>query len=350
MTVWYATREQVKASVDVKNSLRANASIDRAIADASRSADRLCRRIFYPRLDTRRWYPSGAVFSGSRQVDDDSPTPGVLWLGGESEIIELVSFTDGGQPVDLADVFLFPETGPPYTRIEHSPVAALNTTATAWFGYGDDQEPAGLVATVGGISSLDVQMAVTDGSVVGVGALLSCGDERMIVTEKRATATGLTLAADVVGQMNAITLTLSGTTAAPEPGEMILIGGERMLVQDRIGTAVYVTRQVDGTVLAAHLTGAAVHAYRTLTVTRGQVGTTAAIHLQGAELTAYVPHPSLNSYVVAEALNQVAQENSAYARVIGSGDNQREARGAGLKDKRDRVRRELGRRVRMGAI
>lgn len=348
--VWYATREQVKASVDVKNSLRANAQIDRAVADASRSADRLCRRVFYPRLATRRWYPAGAPVSGVRWYDDDSLTPGVRWLGGDSELISLTEFTAGGQVVDLAEVFLLPDTGPPYTHIEYSAGTAQDITATGWFGYADDQQLVGTVATPAGISSLDTRIDVTDGSTIGVGTLLACDTERMIVTEKRTLSTGLTLATDLGDQMKNVTITLSGTVLAPEPGEMILIDGERMLVQDRIGTAVYVTRAVDGTVLTGHASGAAVYAYRTLVVDRHAVGTTAIIHPEGAELTAYVPHPTLTSYVVAEALNQVAQESSAYARVIGSGDNQREARGSGIKDKRTRLRTELGRRVRMGAV
>jgi hypothetical protein len=121
-------------------------------------------------------------------------------------------------------------------------------------------------------------------------------------------------------------------------------------VQETIGTTCYVTRQVDGTVLAAHTAGTSVYTYRTLVVSRGAVGTTAAAHALNAVTTCYVPPSPVTGLVVAEALNQVAQENSAYARVIGSGDGQREARGAGLKDKRDQVRKLYGRMVRMGAV
>lgn len=338
--VWYATREQVKASVDVKNSLRANAQIDRAIADASRSADRICRRTFYPRYATRVW----------RVPSADSPTPGVLWLGGQSELIELTTVTVAGQNIDPSTVTLRPDTGPPHTWLEHANTGASAISITGKLGFGDDQTPAGIIGTPGGISSMDVLLDVADGSRVGVGQLLACDTERMIVTDKNTLTTGLTITADLGDKMNAVTVALSGTALAPNPGEMILVDGERMLVQDRTGTTAYVTRAVDGTVLAAHTAGATIYAYRTLTVERGAVGTTAIIQPQGAELTAYVPHPSLTSYVVAEALNQVAQENSAYARVIGSGEGQREARGAGIKDKRTRLRSELGRRVRMGAV
>lgn len=340
MGVWYATREQVKASVDIKNSLRANAQIDRIIADASRSADLLCRRTFYPRFETRRW----------RSPTEDSPTPGVLWLGGQSEIIELLSIDDAGHALDLADVRLDPETGPPYTRLCFSDGRTGAGTYRAKLGYGDDQTPVGTVASPGGISSFDTTVLVADGSLIGVGALLACDTERMTVVDRRPADTGLTITTTIADKMNIISINLSSATAAPNPGEMILIDGERMLVQDRTGTTCFVNRAVDGTVLAEHTAGAAVYAYRSLTVRRGEVGTTAVIQPQGSELTAYVPHPTLSSYVVAETLNQLAQENSAYARVIGSGENQREARGSGIKDKRDRLRRDLGRRVRMGAI
>lgn len=350
--VWYATREQVKAAVDVKNSVRANAQIDRAIADASRSADRLCRRIFYPRLATRAWdWP-----------DEDRPTPWRLWLGGRSEIISLIGFTVGGTALDLTHVLLYPSGGPPYTHLEldrTSPVTSFggasavqqNLAATAWYGYSDGQEPADAIVTAGGINPAATVLDVSDGSLVEIGHLLTCGTERMIVTGRQAVTTGLTVAGTgLTDKMNSVTLTLSSTPGAPNPGEMILIDGERMLVADRIGTTAYVQRAVDGTVLAAHTVGATVYAYRSLTIERGAVGTTAATHAQGTVLTRWRPPEGVNGYTVAAALNQIAQENSAYARVIGSGEGQREARGAGLAAKRDQLRTEYGRRVRMGAI
>lgn len=349
--VWYATREQVKASVEVSNSYRANRLIDRALADASDSADRLCRRVFYPRYAERKFdWPN-----------EDSPTPGRLWLGGQSELLELTYLESGGSVISLANVLLYPTSGPPYDRIE------LDQSASATFESGPTTQQTGLfrgllgsapdrqvdVASVsaGGIGSADTTISVTDGSLIGVGSLLKIETERLIVTERMPLAAPGTLAAPgLTAEQRSITVPLSSATLAPEPGETILIDGERMMVQDRTGTNVYVTRAVDGSVLAAHTAGAAVYTYRSLRVTRGAVGTTAAAHTADTTITAYEPPSSVNGLVVAEALNQVAQENAAYARVIGSGENQREARGAGLADKRKRVRTELGRRVRMGAV
>lgn len=338
------------AAVDVKNSVRANEQIDRAIRDGSRSAEKLCRRTFYPRLGTLTFdWP-----------DDDRPASGVLWLGGNAEFIELLELSTGGDVLDLTGVKIYPASGPPFTHIEldrstslafgGGPTPQQDIGMRALLGWSDDQTTAGTIATPTGIGMLDDRLDVTDGSLVGVGSLLSCGAERMLVTERRTLTTGLTSTAALTGQMNAVTITLSGTALAPEPGEMILIDGERMLVQDRVGTALYVTRAVNGSVLATHAIGAAIYAYRTLVVERGMCGTTAATHAAGAALTSYVPPAAIEGLVVAEALNQIAQENTAYARVIGSGEGQREARGAGLAGKRKRVRTEFGRRVRMGAI
>jgi len=348
--VVYTTRERVKAAVDVKNSVRANEAIDRAIRDGSRSVERLCRRTFYPRIATRTF----------DALSEDRPTTGVLYLGGDTELIELLTLSTGGSSISLADVKLYPSGGMPYTRLELSrasantafgggPTTQQDISMRALFGWADDQAPAGDVGAAG-ITSFATTLDVTDGSLIGVGSLLTIDSERLLVTERRTLSTGLTSTAVLTDKMNAVTVTLSGTTAAPEPGEMILIDGERMLVQDRVGTALYVTRAIDGSVLAAHAIGAAVYAYRTLVVERGMCGTTAAIHLAGADITTYVPPAPIEGLVVAEALNQIAQENSAYARVIGAGEGQREARGAGLADKRKRVRTEFGRRVRMGAI
>lgn len=347
--VWYAEREQVKAAVEVKNAARANAQIDRIIGESSRSVDKLCRRIFYPRLDTRTFdWPH-----------IDRPTPGRLWLGGKSELIELLTLSSGGTAIDVDDVLLYPTSGPPYTRIEldQASSAAFGDGATpqqtismyGLLGHTDDADLVGALAE--DLTSSETAVDVADSSIIGVGALLRCGDERMIVTEKTPLDTAVDVTAPgMAAQMNAITVPMSSSVGAPTPGEMIIIDGERMLVVDVVGTNAYVQRAVDGSVLAAHTAGTSIYAYRTLTVTRGAVGTTKATHLTGATLTRWVPPDGVNGLVIAKSLTQLAQENSAYARVIGSGEGQREARGAGLKDKIAEVRREYGRRVRMGAI
>jgi hypothetical protein len=110
-----------------------------------------------------------------------------------------------------------------------------------------------------------------------------------------------------------------------------------------------VRRAVDGSVLTAHDTGASIYVYREVTLRRGVAGTTAAAHDLGALLDVWVPPGPLEGLCVAASLVQIANENSAYARVVGSGEGQREARGAGLAKRWADVKRTFGRRVRMGA-
>lgn len=347
----YTTREAVKAAVDVKNSARANAQIDRLIAESSRSVDELCHRRFSPRIATLSldW------------PDPDSPTSWRYWLDGDQEIAELLEVTTGGVALDLASVLLYPDSGPPYGRIEYdrSGAAGFESGATA-------QRSLVLRALLSGApvvewisgalgEDLDVSETAVDvnaatSTAVGVGSVLRIDDERMTVTERSALSTGLTLSAAMTNEMKSTAVALSGSTGAPVPGEMIVIDGERMLVTDLLGTTAYVTRAVDGTVLAAHSIGATVYAYRTLTVQRGALGTTAAVHTSGAAIRRWVPHGQVEGLTIAKTLNSLAQENSGYARVVGQGDGQREARGAGLAAKTREVYDALARKGRTGAV
>jgi hypothetical protein len=201
------------------------------------------------------------------------------------------------------------------------------------------------------LDSSETGIDVTDSSIIGVGHTLRIGTERMMVTEKVALDTGINLAAPgMTAEMRGVAVPLSTATGAPQPGEMINIDGERMLVTESIGTTAYVARAVDGTVLAAHTAGADIYAYRTLTVRRGVLGTTAAAHTTGAAINRWVPDGPIEALNVAETLTLLAQENSAYARVIGSGDNQREARGAGLAQLRREVYDGYAKKARTGAV
>lgn len=325
MGVCYALRESVKLALDIRDSTRANAQIDRIIEEQSRAADKLARRVFYPRVATRTFdWPNW-----------DSPTPGRLWLGGESEIISLTSISSGGTSIATSAVKLYPSSGPPYTRLE------LDRSTATSFGLGaTPQQDISITAVFAGQPLEEIQVATiaedldatetaVDVSSVarhGVGALLRCGTERMLVTDVTALDTGVNLGANLTDQRNAIAVSLSTTVNAPQVREIISIDGERMLVTDVIGTTAYVQRGHDGTVLAAHTSGADIYAYRTLTVERGALGTTATTHTSGDALLRWLPRPE--GLVVAETLNQIEQEKSGYARVIGAGEGQRNASGA----------------------
>lgn len=349
MGAGYTTREAVKAAVDVKDSARANAQIDRLIDDASRSIDKLCHRVFYPWTGTRAldW------------TDPESPTPWRLWLDGTNHLISLIDVTTGGIELDITSVLLYPSDGPPFTWIEtdRSASAGFETGATdqrslvltGVFGYQLDERAVGALAE--DLDASEFEVNVADSTLIGVGSVLRCDTERMIVTEKRALTTGVTLSAPgLTAEMKSITVPLSSSVGAPLAGEMILIDGERMQVNEVIGTTAYVTRAYDGTVLAAHTAGTTVYAYRTLVVERGALGTAAATHLTAAPLVRWVPPAPIEALCVAETLNSLAQENSAYARVVGQGEGQREARGAGLADKRKQVRNGYAVMGRTGAI
>lgn len=344
----YTSREAVKLAVDVKDSARANAQIDRLIADASRSVDRLCHRTFYPWVGT-------VAFDWP---DNQSPTSWRFWLYGRRDLISLSAITSGGTAIDPASAVLYPGDGPPYERVEISQAGSLSFESgdtdqaslelTGLWGYDLDERP---VATLeGSVTGSTLAIDVPDSSKVGVGHVLRCGTERMIVTERMALDTSTDLAVALGDKMNNVTLTLSTAVGAPQPGEVILIDGERMRVDESVGTTIVVTRAYDGTTLAAHTLGSAVYAYRTLFVERGALGTTAAAHTGGDALLRWVPPAPVESLTVAQTLTALAQENSGYARVVGSGDNQREARGAGLADKIRQVRNGYAKMLRQGVI
>lgn len=345
--VWYTTREKVKAAVDVKSSARAHEQIDRIIGDISEQIEAELRRVFHPRVETFTFdYP-----------DSDRPTPWRLWLGGQREMIELLELSSAGTDIALSNVYLYPDEGPPYTRIELNrggnasfgggSTPQSSVSGRALFGYRDDNRHVDVLVADLGIG--DDTIVVENGAAIGVGTLLRCEDERIVVTGKTATATGLLLATNLTAEPNGRTVTLSGLAGAPQYSEVINIDGERMLVLDQLGSDLIVQRAIDGSVLSAHTAGTAVYAYRALTLRRGAVGTTAAAHGTGALLDAWIPPGPIEGLTIAASLNQLAQENSAYARVVGVGDGQREARGSGLKEKWLSVKRQYGRRVRMGA-
>jgi len=352
MSASYTTREAVKSAVDVTDPARANAQIDRLIADASRSVDTLCHREFFPWYGTQRYdWP-----------DLSSPNFWRMWLPGVKELVSLSTVVSGGVDLTPADVVLYPEDGPPYDRVEinRATAASFDSGSTEqgslvltglWAGAPVDERPVSVIANAGGITDSGTTLDVPDSSVIGVHSVIRCGTERMIVTGKTALDTGTDLATPgMTAEMRNVAVPLTTATGAPEAGEMIVIDGERMLVRERIGTTAYVTRQADGTVLAAHSAGASVYAYRRLTVQRAALGTTAAAYTVGTAINRWFPHPSLEGLTIAKTLNGVAQENSGYARVIGTGENQREARGAGLKAKTDETYFQLGRLGRIGAI
>lgn len=347
MGVWYCTREDVKAALDFKETARNNAQVDRAIEAASRAVEGCLKRRFYPATATRYfdWPTSGGGF------------PWRLWLD-ENDLISASLVQTGTVTISPSQYNLEPaNSGPPYTRLELklSGSAAFGASSShqrdvsivgVW-GYGADTQAAGTLSEA--LDDTETAVDVSDSSAVGVGDILLVDSERMIVTAKSVVTTSQTLQADLASQANAVTVAVV-TGSAYSVGETILVDSERLLVVDIAGNSLTVRRAWDGSVLAAHTSGGTVYAARTLTVERGALGTTAATHNSSAAVRKHQVPSLVKQFAVAEALNYILQEGSGWARVAGSGDNEREATGRALKDIRKAALETYGRRARTATI
>lgn len=350
-TPWYASREEIKAELDVKETARSNARIDRALADATDAVHGLTHRIFYPVLATRRFdWPARA-----------GGQPGVLRLD-SNEVISVVSLKSGGNTIP-SDQYILRRADnrdePPYTRIElRQDTSASFGQGDTWqedidalslFGFRNDETTLGTTTEALDLTETGITVDATTSAAVGVGNLLRIGDERVIITGRTQAYSGQTLGADLPATNSATTITVADATAYAVD-EVILIDGERMRIDDLADTTLVVQRAVDGTTLAAHSQTEPIYAPRTLTVVRGALGTTAALHDTAAPVYRWDPPGSVRQLCVAEAVTDLLQGRSGYARTAGSGDNERETSGRGLADLRERVYVEFGRKARMRSI
>lgn len=345
------TREDVKAAVDIKLTARVDAQVDRAIMGATLIIEGALHRSFIPWHGTRYFnFPAGQY-----------ARPWVLWLD-QHELASVSSLVSGGVTIAAADYFLEPNgQGPPYNRIEidqgsSAAFAAGATTQQAiavtgvFCGCRTDTAAAGALAEA--LDDSETGVDVTDSSVIGVGDLIMVDSERMVVAEKGMLDTGVDIHASdsLTAQASDVSVTLTTTSGAPVPGEVILIDSERMLVVDAAGTTLTVKRPFDGSVLAAHAAGASVYAPRTLTVTRGARGTTAAAHSLGAAVTRHVVPGLIRQLAVGEAVAMIMQESAGWARTAGSGDNEREVMTRGLGVLREQAYTALARQARIRAV
>lgn len=352
MGIWYTTREAVKDALDVKETARSDAQVDRAIEAASRSVEGLLHRRFYPESTTRFMdWPNA-----------QRARPWRLWLDA-NEVVSVTTLTSGGSEIPSSEYFLRradDRDEPPYTFIDldlstaaafgNGPTWQRDIAITGVFGYRDDTAPAGALA-----ASLDgtaTTATVTDSGAVGVGDLLLIGAERLAVTGKAMTDTAVNISSSDALTSSAadVSLKLSTGTGAPVPGEVILIDSERMLVVDAAGTTLTLKRAWDGSVLAEHNAGADIYAPRLLTVQRGAVGTVAASHTSGAAVARQVYPGPVAALCEAYALNTLLQRESGYARVAGTGDNAKEFTGRGIKALEMDAYRTYGRKARTRAV
>ncbi|MDX3643228.1 hypothetical protein [Streptomyces sp. MB09-02B] len=349
-TPWLATREEIKAELDVKETARSNARIDRALADATEAVHGLCHRVFYPVQETRYFdWPNGQY-----------ARPWRLWLDA-NELVSVTTLTSGGVTIAASDYFLEPNAyGPPYNRIEIDldSSAAFSSgdthqraiSVTGLFGYSNDETTLGATAETLDASETGIDVDATTSASIGVGSLLRIDSERVIVTGRTQLDTGQTLGGAGLTNVNsAVTVTVQ-SGAAFAAGESILIDGERMRVDDIAGNTLVVTRAWDGSTIAAHSVGAPIYAPRTLTVTRGALGTTAATHSTSTTVYRWDPPGPVRQLCVGEAVTSLLQGRSGYARTAGSGEYERETTGRGLKDLRERVYVSHGRKARTRAV
>ena len=349
-TPFYATREEIKAELDVKETARSNARIDRALADATDAVHGLCHRTFYPTATTKYFDWPGS----------QNGTSWRLWLDA-NELISVTALSSGGSVIASTDYLLEPnQYGPPYTHVEidlAGPAAfgggdthQRDISITGLFGYRNDETSVGTTAEALDASESGVDVDAATSAAVGVGSLLRIDGERVIVTGRTNLDTGQTLGGSgLTGVNNSVTVTVQ-SGAAFATGETILIDGERMRVDDIAGNTLIVTRAWDGSTLAAHSVGATIYAPRTLTVARGALGTTAAAHNSGATVYRWDAPGPVRQLCVAETVTSLLQGRSGYARTAGSGEYERETTGRGLKELRERVYVSHGRKARTRAV
>ncbi len=340
--ITYATREDVLSSLDMAETSRSGAQVDRLLQTASLSVELLCHRRFYPEIATR-YFP---------WPDDPRGSSYRLWLD-DNELISLATLTS--DDLAITDYFLEPQAvGPPYNRVELDLTGTGSfatgqraITIAGTFGYTDDRDT---IATLAGtITSSATTLTASTSVGIGTGSLLRIGAEYLTVTVRNMIATGVVLGAGIDASKATVTLTVTdGTLFAL--GEVIRVDAERMRIVDTAATALYVERAHDATVLAAHLTGAAISAPRSLTVARGQCGSTAAAHTAADAIAHHRPPAPVVTLVIDEVLWKMQNEQSGMARVIGIGDAARQVTASGIKDMREEVRRGYARAARKRAI
>lgn len=353
MEMMYATCEQVARSLEILHTAYANDKIIAAIKAASRNAEEFLHRVFYPELRTIRLDWPNASGLPTWQVD--------LW---DQEMISLTTVVSGGTTITNSCILRRADdlAKPPYGILEidrttdaafsggTSPQRSLVITGT--FGYADTETSLAGGALSGGINSSVATITINPSSgtfTPGIGSLLLIDTERLVVVNRLMASTAITTSSALLDIKNSVSFTTASSSSF-SIGETILIDSERMRINDIAGTSIIVERATDGTVLAAHSSGATIYALRSFIVRRGVLGSTAASHSDAASVYVHEWHPSLNALVRGEAIVMLAQESAAFARTIGSGAGTREAAGLGLDDLRERAWRTLGRKNRSAAI
>jgi hypothetical protein len=346
----YCTREEVKTALRVAETARTNDQIDRAIESARDDVDRLLRRRFTPWTGTRYFdWPDRAQGTAYR-----------LWLGADELAADATAVVSGGVTLAPGDWLAEPvNAGPPYTHLDINLATSAALSAgdnwqraiaiTGPFGYRLDEEPVGeLAGTLAASASATASVTWTTPRV-GVGDLLRVDSERVLVTERTMVDSGQNLLANLGSSTATVSFAVTdGTAFAVET--TLMVDAERMRIVDIAGNTLVVKRAWDGSVLAAHTTGADIYTLTGVTLARARGGTTLAAHSSGADIYSHVNPAAVRDLSLAYALNQVLQEQAGYARTAGSGENEREVSGRGIAGKERAGLERHGRQILHGAI
>jgi hypothetical protein len=352
MGIWYATREQVKSSLEIMETSRSDALVDAKLEASSRSLEGLLHRRFYPERRTVKfdWPNNSSAPTWSQPL-------------GDNELITVEILTSGGTVIAPTDFYLSRgdyRDEPPYSSIEIdlSTSAAFSGGDTfqrsnvvlGQYGYNDVRETAGaLIALIASAADTMAYIRPIDGMLnVGVGSVLNVDDERMVVVGRRMYNTTQILQTPMTAsQADNILAVPDGTLFAV--GETVLLDAERMRVDDIAGNNLIVDRAFDGSALDAHA-GSTVYASWAFNVIRGALGSTASAHNSATTVYAQVYPGLINELCIAETVVMLEQNSSGYARLVGSGNNAREGTGKGLEDLRAAAYTAFGRKLRSAAV
>lgn len=351
----YTTRETVKRALDIEQTARNNRNIDRCIESAARRIDGQCHRIFYPRIETKRFdWPN-----------NQGALPWRLWLD-DTELISVTTLSSGGTSIASGNYLLESDrVGPPYNRLEvkKSTTSSFNSGATlqqaieitGLWGYTNDEMSVGTVVEALDASETVIDVDASTSCEVGVGSILRIDSERLLVSNRSQLNTGQTLGGSgMTASKNDVTLPVAdGTQFAVD--EIIKIDAESFLIVDIAGNNLTVIRSYDGSVLAAHAFGATIYSQRSLVVRRGAFGTTAGTHASGSTVYAWMPPPGIRQLNTVEAIHELLQEQTGWFRTMSASSNfggtaRRSATMEPIIDMREQVYRLYGRKARTRTI
>lgn len=352
MANWYTSREKLKRAGQI-NGAEKDAIVARHIESSSRQIDRWTRRFFIPRDETRlyRW-PTNRNRGTVLILDQDLIS-----------VSTLQSEAQNSSPTTIAasDYFLEPENvNPPYDRIE------IDLSSTATFSSGDtpqrsisvagswgfsaDTRSVGTVVGAGLGTTTATSFVCSDSSLIDVGDTLLIESEQIFVSARSFAALGSILVDDASVTANPADDTITvDSSHGIVAGEVIRLDSEIMFVEAASTNDLIVTRQFDGTLLAAHANNTPVHTNRTLTIERGLNGTTAATHADTTAISKYEPEFDISNWCLGIALASIHQEQAGWGRSVGTGDGAAEFRSLDLATL-TKMNTKLYKRLRMAAV